>query len=106
MAVSAVWLRKNTKKRDRQGKRGRNLSSRGELGYRQIPRDACHLRAPVRPKSQPVFLHLAVERGEPDLEQSGRLGLVAVGVTEHLDDVVALYAFQVKRAIPGGKGLA
>ena len=44
----------------------------------------------------PIFLHLAIERGQSNFEQMGRLCLVAMSMVKHLEDVVSLYTLEVK----------
>lgn len=43
----------------------------------------------------PIFLNLAIEGGQPDLEQAGGFGLVAAGIVEDFYYMAALHAFQV-----------
>ena len=54
----------------------------------------------------PIFLYLSIERGQANLEQSGRFCLVAVGVVKNLDDVVALHALQIEGVIVCCGGIA
>ncbi len=51
----------------------------------------------VRP--YPIFLNLAIEGSQTNLEQSGCLSLVAMRMLKHLGDLVPLYALEVKGVI-------
>ena len=49
--------------------------------------------------SYSIFLNFEIKRGKSDFEQAGRFCFIAVRLVEHLDDVVALHALQVKGII-------